>query len=33
MKAARARLAVVKRRVISTPFGAVEYAERGSGDE
>jgi pimeloyl-ACP methyl ester carboxylesterase len=32
LKAARARLAVVKRRVISTPFGAVEYAERGSGD-
>ena len=32
LKAARARIAVVKRRVISTPFGAVEYAERGSGD-
>jgi pimeloyl-ACP methyl ester carboxylesterase len=32
MKAARARLAAVKRLVISTPWGAVEYAERGSGD-
>jgi pimeloyl-ACP methyl ester carboxylesterase len=31
MKAARARLAAVKRHVISTPWGAVEYAERGSG--
>lgn len=32
LRAARARLAIVKRRVIATPFGAVEYAERGSGD-
>ena len=32
MKAARARLAAVDRHVISTPWGAVEYAERGSGD-
>ena len=32
MNAARARTAAVKRRVISTPCGAVEYAERGSGD-
>jgi hypothetical protein len=31
MKAARARLAAVDRHVISTPWGAVEYAERGSG--
>ena len=31
MKAARARLAVVDRHVISTPWGTVEYAERGSG--
>jgi pimeloyl-ACP methyl ester carboxylesterase len=31
MNAARARLAAVERRVISTPWGAVEYAERGSG--
>jgi len=32
LNAARARLAAVKRQVISTPWGAVEYAERGSGD-
>ena len=31
MKAARARLAAVDRRVISTRWGAVGYAERGSG--
>src|SRR5512134_3525209 len=31
MKVARARLAAVDRHVISTPWGAVEYAERGSG--
>jgi pimeloyl-ACP methyl ester carboxylesterase len=31
MNAARARLAAVERHVISTPWGAVEYAERGSG--
>ena len=31
MKAARARLAAVDRHVISTRWGAVEYAERGSG--
>ena len=30
--AARARLAAVDRQVISTRWGAVEYAERGSGD-
>jgi pimeloyl-ACP methyl ester carboxylesterase len=30
--AARARLGAVDRRVISTQWGAVEYAERGSGD-
>src|SRR5512132_191140 len=32
MNAARARLAAVERHVIATPWGAVEYAERGSGD-
>jgi pimeloyl-ACP methyl ester carboxylesterase len=32
MSAARARLAAVKREVISTEWGAVEYAERGQGD-
>jgi pimeloyl-ACP methyl ester carboxylesterase len=32
LDAARARLAAVKRHVISTPWGAVEYAERGEGD-
>ena len=32
MNAARARLAAVDRHVISTQWGAVEYAERGSGD-
>jgi pimeloyl-ACP methyl ester carboxylesterase len=32
LNAARARLAAVKRHVISTQWGAVEYAERGSGD-
>ena len=31
MNAARARLAAVERHVISTRWGAVEYAERGSG--
>ena len=31
MNEARARLAVVDRHVISTPWGAVEYAESGSG--
>jgi pimeloyl-ACP methyl ester carboxylesterase len=31
LNAARARLATVDRHVISTPWGAVEYAERGSG--
>ena len=32
MNAARARLASVERHVIQTPWGAVEYAERGRGD-
>lgn len=32
MNAARARLDAVERRVISTRWGVVEYAERGSGD-
>jgi pimeloyl-ACP methyl ester carboxylesterase len=32
MNAARARLAAVDRHVISTRWGAVEYAERGSGE-
>jgi pimeloyl-ACP methyl ester carboxylesterase len=32
LNAARARLAGVERHVISTPWGAVEYAERGCGD-
>jgi pimeloyl-ACP methyl ester carboxylesterase len=32
MNAARARLAAVQRHVISTRWGAVEYAERGTGD-
>ena len=32
MNAARARLAAVERHVIATPWGAVEYAERGSGE-
>jgi pimeloyl-ACP methyl ester carboxylesterase len=31
MRAARARLIAVDRHVVSTPWGAVEYAERGSG--
>jgi pimeloyl-ACP methyl ester carboxylesterase len=31
MRAARARLAAEDRHIISTPWGAVEYAERGSG--
>ena len=31
MDAARARLAAVNRHVIATRWGAVEYAERGSG--
>jgi len=30
---AGARLAAVARRVVSTDRGAVEYAERGSGDQ
>src|SRR5262245_179892 len=32
LKAAHARLAAIERHVISTPWGAVEYAERGDGD-
>ena len=32
MNAARAHLAVVERHVVSTEWGAVEYAERGQGD-
>ena len=32
MNAARARLAAVNRHVVSTQWGAVEYAERGHGD-
>jgi len=32
MHTARARLAAVECHVITTPWGAVEYAERGSGD-
>jgi pimeloyl-ACP methyl ester carboxylesterase len=32
LNAARARLAAVKRRVVSTQWGAVEYAERGAGE-
>ena len=32
MNDARARLSIVDRHVISTPWGAVEYAERGYGD-
>jgi hypothetical protein len=32
MNTARARLTAVDRHVISTRWGAVEYAERGSGD-
>ncbi len=32
LNAARARLAEVDRRVIPTAWGAVEFAERGSGD-
>jgi len=32
MNVARARLAAVDRRVVSTEWGAVEYAERGDGD-
>ena len=32
LNAARARLAAVERHVISTPWAAVEYAERGDGD-
>jgi len=32
LDAARARIAAVERRVISTPWGAVEYAEQGHGD-
>jgi hypothetical protein len=32
LNAARARLAAVERHVISTQWGAVEYAERGCGD-
>lgn len=32
MNAARARLAAVDRRVVSTDWGAVEFAEQGQGD-
>lgn len=32
MNAARARLAAVDRHVVSTEWGAVEYAEQGHGD-
>jgi pimeloyl-ACP methyl ester carboxylesterase len=32
LNAARARLTAVERHVVSTPWGAVEYAERGSGE-
>jgi hypothetical protein len=32
LNAARARLAAVDRHVVSTRWGAVEYAERGSGE-
>jgi pimeloyl-ACP methyl ester carboxylesterase len=32
LNAARARLAAAERHVISTPWGAVEYAEQGEGD-
>jgi hypothetical protein len=32
MNAARARLAAVDRHVIPTPWGPVEYAERGHGE-
>jgi pimeloyl-ACP methyl ester carboxylesterase len=32
LNAARARLAAVKRQVISTQWGALEYAERGAGE-
>ena len=32
MKAAHARLAAVDRHVVSTPWGAIEYAEQGHGD-
>jgi pimeloyl-ACP methyl ester carboxylesterase len=32
LNAARARLATVERHVISTPWGVVEYAERGNRD-
>ena len=32
LKAARTRLAAVDRHVVSTPWGPVEYAERGAGD-
>jgi pimeloyl-ACP methyl ester carboxylesterase len=32
MNAARSRLAAVERHVVPTPWGAVEYAERGVGD-
>lgn len=32
LNAARARLAAVERHVVSTPWGAVEYAESGHGD-
>jgi pimeloyl-ACP methyl ester carboxylesterase len=32
LDAARARIAAVERRVISTPWGAVEYAEKGRGE-
>lgn len=32
LEAAHARLAAVGRKVVPTPFGAVEYAERGTGE-
>jgi pimeloyl-ACP methyl ester carboxylesterase len=32
LDAARARIAAVERRLIATPWGAVEYAEQGHGD-
>jgi hypothetical protein len=32
LNAARSRLAAVGRHVVSTPWGAVEYAEQGNGE-
>jgi pimeloyl-ACP methyl ester carboxylesterase len=32
MSAARARVGALERHVVPTPWGAVEYAERGAGD-